>query len=96
VVVGGSFVMILALAYFWELLVSTENESITRDPFFWFSFGLIVFYGGTIPFMGMLNYLSERFYDFTVLYQLYIFNGFIIFLNSLILVGFLCRKTFQK
>jgi hypothetical protein len=96
VVVGGSFMIILAAAYFWELLVSPENERITKDPFFWFSFGLIVFYGGTIPFLGMLNYLAVRFYDFTVFYQLYIFNGFSIFLNSLILVGFLCSKTFQK
>ena len=96
VVVGGSFVMILSLAYFWELLVSLENEKLSRDPFFWISFGLILFYGGTIPFLGMLNFLSRRFYDFTVLYQLYIFNGFTIFLNTLIIIGFLCRKSFQK
>jgi hypothetical protein len=96
VVVGGSFIMILAVSYFWELLVSQDNNKITRDPFFWFSFALIVFYGGTVPFLGMLNYLSARFYDFTVFYQVYIFNGFTIFLNSLIVIGFLCRKNFQK
>jgi hypothetical protein len=96
VVVGGSFIMFLAGAYFWQLFISTDNEQITRDPFFWLSFGLIVYFGGTIPFLGMLNYLTRNFYEFTVLYHKYISNAFSIFLNITIIVGFLCRKVYPK
>lgn len=95
-VAGGSFVMFLSGAYFWELLISSDNEKITQDPFFWFSFGLIVCYGGTIPFHGMFNYLRSNFFDFTVFYYTFISNGFSIFLNILIIIGYLCRKNFQK
>lgn len=95
-VVGGCFVMFLSGAYYWELLVSQENEKITRYPFFWISSGLIIYYGGTIPFLGMFNYLGNNFFEFTLFYQTYIFGGFYIFLNILIITGFLCSKNFQK
>lgn len=95
-VLGGSFMIFLAGAYFWELFTSTENESITRDPFFWFSFGYILYFGGTVPFLGMFNYLSNNFYEFTVFYYRNFSNAFSILLSILIMIGFLCRKNFQK
>src|SRR3970040_75467 len=96
VVTGGGFVMFLSGAYFWDLLMSQEHEKIIHDPFFWFSFGLIVYFGGTIPFLGMFNFLADKFYDFTAFYQMYFSNGFSIFLSSLIITGFLCRKNYLK
>ena len=96
IVIGGGFIIFLSGAYFWELFISTDHESITRDPFFWFCFGLILYFGGTIPFLGMFNYLSENFYDFTVFYYRNFSNAFSILLSILIMVGFLCRKTYQK
>jgi hypothetical protein len=95
-VLGGGFMMFLAGAYFWELFVSTDNESIARDPFFWFSFGFLLYFGGTVPFLGMFNYLSTNFYDFTVFYYTNFSNAFSILLSLLIMVGFLCRKSYQK
>lgn len=96
VVTGGAFIMFIAGAYFRELLLSPAHEKITGDPFFWFSFGLIVYFGGTIPFLGMFNLLADKFYDFTVFYQMYFSNGFSIFLSSLIATGFLCRRNYLK
>jgi hypothetical protein len=95
-VVGGVFLIFLAGAYFWQMLVSTDNRWITRDPFFWLSFALMVNLGGSVPFWGMFNYLEENFYQVTLLYHRYISNGFIIFLNVLVMIAFLCRKNYPN
>jgi hypothetical protein len=95
-VFGGIFTIYLAVAYFWQLLVSPENDKIMLDPIFWMSFGLIVYYGGNVPFYGMFNYLEKNFYDFTVFYLLYISNGFATFLYIMFLMAFICRKSYPK
>jgi hypothetical protein len=95
-VIGGVFMIFLSGAYFWQLLVSPDNDRITRDPFFWMSFGLLVYYAGNVPFYGMFNYLERNFYDFTVFYQTYISNAFATFLYLLYLIAFLCRKNYPK
>ena len=96
VVLGGAFIFLLAGIYFWELLMSNTGESITRDPFFWLSLGLIIYFGGTLPFLGMFNYMAENFYEFTVFYYRNFSNAFSILLNILIVVAFLCRKDSPK
>ena len=96
IVVGGSFITFLAGAYFWELYMSEATEKISKDPFFWFSFGFILYFGGTLPFLGMLNYLWQLSEEFTTFYFLYFLNAFAILLNVLIVTGFLCRKNYQK
>lgn len=95
-VVGGSFITFLAGAYFWQLYVSEESEKITYDPFFWFSFGFLLYFGCTLPFLGMLNYLWELSQEFTIFYHTYISVAFSMLLNILIIVGFLCRTNYQK
>lgn len=95
-VVGGVFIIYLSVTYFWALLVSPENERITRDPFFWLSFGLIIYFGSTVPFYGMFNYLAKNFFDFTEFYIAYISSAFFIFLNILVIVAFLCKKNYPK
>ncbi len=96
VVLGGSFIFFLAIAYFWQLYVSEETNKITHDPFFWFSFGLVDYLGGTIPFLGMLNYLWDNFKEFTKFYFIYVSNAFTILLNILVTIGFLCRRNYPK
>jgi hypothetical protein len=96
IVLGGGFIFFLACAYFWQLYKSEETEKITHDPYFWFSFGLMAYLGGTIPFLGMLNYLWDNFKEFTQFYFLYVSNGFIIFLNILVTIGFLCRRNYPR
>jgi len=96
IVVGGIFMIFLAASYFRQLYTSEENERISRDPWFWFSFGFLIHFGGTVPFLGMLNYLWARYPAFTNFYYLYFSNSFTILLNILIIVGFLCRTTYRK
>jgi hypothetical protein len=96
VVTGGIFTITLAAAYFRQMYLSEETEPITRDPWFWFSFGFLVHFGGTMPFLGMLNYLWQRFPAFTNFYYLYFSNSFTIILNLLIIAGFLCKRNYQK
>jgi len=96
IVAGGAFIVFLAAAYFRQLYISDDNERITRDPWFWFSFGFIIQFGGTLPFLGMLNYLWQHYPQFTRFYYLYFSNTFTILLNVLIIAGFLCRRSYQK
>jgi hypothetical protein len=95
-VAGGLFVIFLAGAYFRQLFGSTDNEKITRDPFFWLSFGLIVYFGGTVPFFGMWNYLLQYFLEFTEFYFSYIYKSFSLFLTILVAIAFVCRKDYPK
>jgi len=96
IVIGGIFIIFLAAAYFRQLYISEENEKITRDPWFWFSFGFIINFGGTVPFLGMLNYLLEHYRPFTRFYYLYFSNSYVILLNVLIIAGYLCRTHYQE
>jgi hypothetical protein len=96
IVAGGAFIVFLAAAYFRQLYISDDSDRITRDPWFWFSFGFLIQFGGTLPFLGMLNYLWQHYPQFTRFYYLYFSNAFTILLNILIIVGFLCRRNYQK
>jgi len=96
IVAGGVFMIFLAAAYFRQLYLSEDTAQITRDPWFWFSFGFLIHFGGTVPFLGMLNYLWENYKTFTRIYYLYFSNSFTILLNILLIVGYLCRRNYQK
>jgi hypothetical protein len=96
IVVGGTFVILLSTAYFRQLYLSENSESITVDPWFWFSFGFIIHFGGTIPFLGMLNYLLKVEPEFTRVYYFYFCNSFTSVMNILIITGFLCRSSYHK
>jgi hypothetical protein len=92
IVIGDIFMIYLLVAYFRQLYMKEENESITRDPWFWFSFGFLVHFGGTAPFLGMLKFLWNHYPTFTRFYYSYFSNSFTILLNLLIITGFLCSR----
>jgi hypothetical protein len=96
IVIGGSFIIVLSCTYFWQLYQSESTETISRDPFFWFSFGFILYFGGTLPYLGMLNYLWKLSEEFTRFYFVYFYNVFSIVLNLLVTIGFLCRRSYPK
>lgn len=96
VVAGDLFMIFIVAAYFRQLYLSEETVPVTRDPWFWFSFGFLVHFGGTVPFLGMLNYLWQHYPSFTNSYYIYISNSFTTLLNLLIIAGFLCRRNYQK
>jgi hypothetical protein len=96
IVIGGSFVVLLSGVYFWQLYQSDSTEKISHDPFFWFSFGFVLYFGGTVPYLGMLNYLWKISQEFTRFYFVYFYNVFSIVLNVLVTIGFLCRRNYPK
>lgn len=96
IVIGGAAIIVMAAAYFYQLYYSESNESITGDPWFWFSFAFIVYFGASVPYLGMLNYLWEHYKDFAAVYYFYINMSFTIIMHVLIIKGFLCRTNFQK
>lgn len=96
IVVGGAGIICLAGAYFRQLYVSDSSEKISRDPWFWFSFAFIIYFGASVPYLGMLNYLWEHYKDFAAAYYFYVNISFTIVLHCLIITGYLCRINFQK
>lgn len=96
IVIGGTAIIILAAAYLRQLYLSESNENITRDPWFWFSIAFIVYFGASVPYLGMLNYLWEYYTDFAAVYYFYIYITITMMMHGLIITGFLCRTNFQK
>jgi hypothetical protein len=95
-IIGGGFLIFTASAYFIKLILSEEKESFSSDPFFWMSLGFIIYFGGTVPFLGMHNYLLNNFYEFHHFYFVYIYYGLSIFLNLTISIAFLCKTPYLK
>ncbi len=95
-VLGGSFIILLSVAYLWQLYTREETINIFRDPVFWFSLAYLFYFAVSVPYFGMLNYLWQNYPNFTSLYYLIIFDSTICLHNILLTVGFLCMKTTAK
>jgi len=95
-VLGGSFILVLAVAYLWQLYTSDETQSIFRDPVFWISLAYLFYCTISVPYLGMLNYLYENYPEFTRQYYVIIFDVAIIIKNVLLTAGFLCMQFPMK
>ena len=97
IVLAGSFMLLFAVAYIWQVYTSTETQSIFRDPVFWFSLAWLFYYGLTAPYLGMLNYLLNNNPDFAFTYYIWVIDFSECLRNSLLIIGFLCmRPTLKK
>ncbi len=95
-VIGGSFILLLSLAYLWELYTNEEAQNIIRNPPFWFSLAYLFYFAVSVPYIGMFNYLWTNYPSFTTLYYKLIFDGTICLYNILLTVGLLCMKPATK
>ena len=95
-VVGGCFIIFLALTYLRQLYNSEENEKIQNYSFFWFSIGLLFYFSINVLYFGMYNSLISKVPAFNKIYHLYISNGIIILLNICVTKGFLCLRRSLK
>jgi hypothetical protein len=95
-VAGSCFIIFLALAYFHQLYSSDENERLQNYPFFWFSTGLLLYFGINVLYLGMYNVLIVKFLGLSRIYHHYISIIILILLNLSVLKGFLCRKPSPK
>jgi hypothetical protein len=89
---GGTFTIVWALIYCYQLLISVEDNSISGNGEFWIALGIIIFYSCEVPFMGLFNFLKENYPSLIVDFQagLQIIN---IIMYSLFTYAFLCKKT---
>lgn len=96
IVCGGASIAFMAAAYIRQLYISESNDRISADPWFWFSLAFILYFGTSVPYLGMLNFLWENYPHFAALYYYYINISFTIVLHCLIITGFLCRTNYRK
>jgi len=89
-VFGGAFVLLLSIAYLWELYTNEGAKNILRDPVFWFSIAYFTFFSVSVPYYGMMNYLLTNHRDFAGLYYEIMMDGAICLTNVLLTIGFLC------
>ena len=95
-VIGGSFILFLSVAYLGELYTNEESQNILRNPVFWFSLAYLIYFAVSVPYLGMLNYLWTNYPKFTTLYYELIFKGTNCLYNILLTIGFLCLKVRVK
>lgn len=90
--VGGTFTIIWALIYCYQLLTSIENVSLSSCGEFWIALGIIIFYSCEVPFMGIYNFLSTNYPSLIMKLQigLQVTN---IIMYCLFTYAFLCKKT---
>jgi len=90
--VGGTFTIIWALIYCYQLLTSIENVSLNSCSEFWIALGIIIFYSCQVPFMGIYNFLIVNYPSLIMNFQigLQVTN---IIMYSLFTYAFLCKKT---
>lgn len=60
IVVGGIFLLVAILIYFYEGLKQAELYNFYRNYLFYISIGLFIFYANEIPVMTLLNYFLEN------------------------------------
>jgi hypothetical protein len=92
-VIGGSFTLLLAVAYLGELYAHEEALNIFRDAVFWFSLAYLIYFAVSVPYFGMLNYLVTNYFAFAKLYYELIFDPTICLFNIFLIIGLLCLRT---
>jgi uncharacterized membrane protein YidH (DUF202 family) len=95
-ILGGGALLVFACLYLVELIMSEDRQAPSRNPYFWLSISLIIFVGGTVPFLGMLNYLDSNFPAFTSIYFIYVCRAATILLNLGVTLTFLCKTPYLK
>jgi hypothetical protein len=95
-VFGGGFIFVLSIEYLWELYISEETKSIFHDPVFWFVLSWILYFGITVPYFGMLNYLLKNYPSLALNYYLLVIDTVDCLRNILLTIGVLCVRTAMK
>lgn len=92
---GSLFVLLFAIGYYYELITNAEVKRLSNNSEFWIVTGLIIFYTGNLPFLGMYNFLIVNYKDLAANLGtvLRILN---IIMYSLFAYAYLCRINTEK
>lgn len=92
---GCALIIGFGAYYLFRLVNQPQTGKISRDPTFWITAGLMIYYCCDLPVFGILNYitsLSKGTYNGLVV----VYNFMNIVLYSFFTVAFLCRLSIRK
>jgi len=92
---GSVMIIVGCVYYFFELFQYPKPVNLAREPSFWICLGLLIFYCGYLPYIGLMMFfasVSQRIINALAL-LLIIVN---IVMYSLFMVAFLCRIKISK
>lgn len=93
----GSLLMVISSGLFLHNLIKEMNENKTffREPYFWICTGLLFFYSGNFLFMSSMDFIGSKYPMLT--HKLFLITELLgIVEYTMIIIAFLCRRTFQK
>ncbi|MBL7951131.1 MAG: hypothetical protein JNM62_05375 [Flavobacteriales bacterium] len=92
--VGGSLLVMLAIISLFQLALRS-HAPIARVPAAWMLLGIAIFFGGSIPLMGLTNVLIEREVPWAP--NMYFINDalFTLRYGSVIIAAMMCLRTRQ-
>lgn len=94
-VINTMLIDVCAIFYILELFETTNERSLSKNPDFWITIGILFFYISSVSFLGIINYgsnLSIRIMH--QLHHLFVINNIILYL--MFIFAFICRIPIQK
>lgn len=91
-----AFLIVIWSAFYFKNLLDTSLElNLKKDPNFYINTGFLLFFGGSFFLMGLIFYVQER--DMALARNLYSINHVLnIFYYSLLAYGFICHSKSMK
>jgi uncharacterized membrane protein YidH (DUF202 family) len=94
-ILGCIICIILSITYFYFLFKYSTVSNLIKDPVFWISAALLLYYSCTLPVFGILNFLTNLAVPFyTELAFIIEFMNIALYL--LFAIGFICRINIRK
>lgn len=94
-ILGSMICITLSITYFYFLFKYSRIQNLTKDPVFWISAALLLYYSCTLPVFGIINFLTNLAVPFySELAFIIAFMNIVLYL--LFTIGFLCRISIKK
>lgn len=92
---GSLFCVIFSIIYFYQIFARVEPVKFATNPELWIAIGIFIFYSVNLPYVAMLNFLSNTDKEFArqLLVVLQISN---ILMYSLFTYAYICRMSIRK
>lgn len=77
-ILAAFLLIFLSISYLGKLIFSDDISPLTKSPFFWICFGNLIYWVGSLFYLGLLNYIVEKELDVfgnLINYFVYTFNA---------------------
>ena len=94
-ITGGILIIICCFVFLFNEYQKDTTAKLNKNPFFWISTGLLIYYSLNLPFIGLYNWLRLHSASFTKLYFYICVLGSSLVLSILMIKAFVCslQKT---